>query len=81
MKRSLKNSKRKSRKPRDKWQWKHDPKPIGCSKSSFKREVYSNTIQSYLKKQEKSHINNLTLILKELEKEEQKTPKLAEVKK
>ena len=31
--------------PRDKWQWKHvDPKPMGCSKSSYKREVYSNTI-------------------------------------
>ena len=31
--------------PRDKWQWKHDdPKPMGYSKSSFKMEVYSNTI-------------------------------------
>ena len=31
--------------PRDKWQWKHnDPKPIGHSKSSSKREVYSNAI-------------------------------------
>ena len=31
--------------PRNKWQWKHDdPKPMGCSKSSSKREVYSNTI-------------------------------------
>ena len=39
-------------------------------------------IQSYLKKQEKSQINNLTLYLKKLEKEEkQKTPKLAEGKK
>ena len=38
-------------------------------------------IQSYLKKQEKSQINNLTLHLKQLEKEEQKTPKLAEGKK
>ena len=32
-------------------------------------------IQSYLKKQETSQINNLTLHLKQLEKEEQKTPK------
>ena len=32
-------------------------------------------IQSYLKKQETSQINNLTLYLKQLEKEEQKTPK------
>ena len=30
--------------PRDKWQWKHDDsKPMGCSKSSSKREVYSYT--------------------------------------
>ena len=32
-------------------------------------------IQSYLKKQETSQINNLTLHLKQLEKEEQKNPK------
>ena len=31
-------------------------------------------IQSYLKKQEKSQINNLTLHLNQLEKEEQKNP-------
>ena len=31
-------------------------------------------IQSYLKKQEKSQINNLTLHLKQLEKEQQKKP-------
>ena len=35
-------------------------------------------IQSNLKKQETSQINNLNLCLKQLEKEEQKTPKLAE---
>ena len=33
-------------------------------------------IQSYLKKQEKSQINNLTLHLKQLEKEEQTKPKV-----
>ena len=38
-------------------------------------------IESYLKKQETSQINNLTLYLKELEKEEQKPQKLAEGKK
>ena len=43
---------------------------MGCSKSSSKREVYS--IQSYLKKQETSQINNLTLHLKRFEKEEPK---------
>ena len=39
-------------------------------------------IQSYLKKQETSQINNLTLYLKQLEKEEpKKNPTLAEGKK
>ena len=33
-------------------------------------------IQSYLKKQEKSQINNLTLHVKQLEKEEQTKPKI-----
>ena len=32
-------------------------------------------IQAYLKKQEKSQINNLTLHLKQLEKEEMKSPR------
>ena len=34
-------------------------------------------LQSYLKKQETSQINNLTLHLKELEKEEQTKPKIS----
>ena len=34
-------------------------------------------IQSYLKKQEKHQIDNLTLYLKQLEKEEQKNPKIS----
>ena len=34
-------------------------------------------IQSYLKKQETSQINNLTLHLKQLEKEEQENPKVS----
>ena len=34
-------------------------------------------IQTYLKKQEKSQISNLTLHLKELEKEEQTKPKVS----
>ena len=34
-------------------------------------------IQSYLNKQETSHMNNLTLHLKELEKEEQTKPKVS----
>ena len=38
-------------------------------------------IQSHLKKQEKSQINNLTLYLKQLEKEEQRKPKVSRRKK
>ena len=34
-------------------------------------------IQDYLKKQEKSQINNLTLHLKQLEKEEMKNPRVS----
>ena len=35
------------------------------------------TIQAYLKKQRKSQINNLTLHLKQLEKEEMKNPRVS----
>ena len=42
---------------------------MGCNKSNYKKEVYSN--KSYLKKQEKSQIDNLTLHLKQLEKNKQ----------
>ena len=38
-------------------------------------------IQSYLKKQEQHQIDNLSLYLKQLEKEEEKSPKLVEGKK
>ena len=38
-------------------------------------------IHSYLKKQETSQINNITLHLKQLEKEEQKNPKVSRGKK
>ena len=51
---------------------KHDSlKPLGCSKDSPKREV----IQAYLKKNETFQIHNLTLQLKELEKEKEIKPK------
>ena len=48
---------------------------MGCSKSSSKREVYSYTSLP----QETRNIskNNLTLHLKQLEKEEQKNPKVS----
>ena len=38
-------------------------------------------IQAFLKEQEKSQINNLTLHLKQLEKEEMKNPKVSRKKK
>ena len=38
-------------------------------------------IQAYLKKQEKNHINNLTLHLKQLEEEEMKNPRVSRGKK
>ena len=48
---------------------------MGCSKSSPKREVYSNTI---LPQETRRTSNSLTLHLKQLEKEEEKknTPKI-----
>ena len=52
---------------------------MGCSKGVLRGKFIA--IQSYLKKQEKSQINNLNLHLKELEKEEQTIPKLVEGKK
>ena len=55
---------------------------MGCSKNSSKGKFIA--IQSYLKKQETSQMNNLTLHLTQLEKEKEKkkkTPKLSEGKK
>ena len=46
------------------------PKSLGGSKSSSKREVYDNT--GLPQEQEKFQINNPTLHLKELEKEQTK---------
>ena len=46
-----------------------------AAKAFLRRQFIA--IQSYLKKQEKSQINNLSLHLKELEKEEETKPKLS----
>ena len=52
---------------------------MGCSRTVLRGKFIA--IQSYLKKQETSQINNLTLHLKQLEKEEekqqQKTPSIS----
>ena len=47
---------------------------MGCSKSGSKREVYSYTS---LPKETRKITNNISLHLKEVEKEEQKTPKVS----
>ena len=47
---------------------------MGCSKSSSKREAHSD---KYLPQETRNVSNNLTLHLKELEKEEQKKPKIS----
>ena len=49
---------------------------MGCRKTILRGKFI--TIESFLKKQETSQINNLNLHLKQLEKEEQKPQKLAE---
>ena len=51
-------------------------KPMEFSKSSSKMFV---AIQSYLKKQEKLQTDNLSLHLKQLVKDEQKTPSQQEI--
>ena len=70
------NQRRNQKIPGDKWKWKHNhPKSVGHSKSSPKRRVYSDKI---LPKEARKISNNLTLHLKELEKEAQTKPKLVE---
>ena len=50
-------------------------KTMGLAKAVLRGKFIA--IQSYLKKQEKYRIDNLTLHLKQLEKEEQKPPKIS----
>ena len=52
---------------------------MGCSKGSSKRDVHSNTILPQETRKTSDRQPNLQL--KQLEKEEQNTPKLAEGKK
>ena len=59
---------------RNELKWKHNnPKPMGFNKSSAKGKVHSNISIP----QETSQINNLTLHLKQLEKEEMKNPRVS----
>ena len=65
---------------RKEWKWKHNnPKPVGHCKSSAKGKVHSNA--GIPRETRQSQINNLTLHLKQLEKEEMETPGLVEGKK
>ena len=52
---------------------------MGCSKSSYKMEIYSNTILSQETRKALDRQPNFTL--KTTRKEQRKTPKIAEVKK
>ena len=64
---------------RNKWQWKQDDsKPMGCSKSILRGTFVA--IESYLRKRGAQRIDNITLHLKQLEKE-QKKPTLVKGKK
>ena len=66
--------------PRDKWKQKHnDPKSMVCSKSSSKREVYSDTSLRHKTRKISSKQTNLTT--EELEKEEQIKSKVERKKK
>ena len=47
---------------------------MGCSKTALRGKFIA--VPSFLKKQEKRQIDNLTLHLKQLDREEQKTTKL-----
>ena len=54
--------------PGSKWEWKRDnSKPIRCSKSWLREKFI--VIQAYLKKQKNHQVNNLTTLVKQLEKE------------
>ena len=63
--------------PRDKGQQKHDdPKPMGHSKSSSKREVYGNAILP----QETQKISNIALCLKKEEQTKSKVSRRKDIK-
>ena len=59
---------------RNEWKWKHNnSKPVGHCKSSAKGKVHSNT---GIPQETRIKSNNLTLHLKQLEKEEMKNPRV-----
>ena len=64
---------------RNKWKWKQDNPNLWDTVKAVLRGRFI-AIQSYLKKQEKIQINNPTLHLKQLEKEEMKHPRASRKK-
>ena len=70
--------------PQDKWKWNYNsPKLMGCSKSSSKREVYSNTIlpqkiRKTLKRQPNFTLKTTGKTNKQTNKKNRKNPKLLE---
>ena len=69
-------SRKKSKDILKQWKWEHNnPKSVGHSKIVLRGKLIA--LQAYLKKQGKAQINNLTLHLKELEKEQQTKPKVS----
>ena len=65
---------------RNEWKWKHNTQNLWDSVKAVLRGRFI-AIQAYLKKQEKNQINNITLHLKQLEKEEMKKPRVSKRKK
>ena len=61
---------------RNEWKWKHNNQNLGDTVKAVLRGRFI-ALQAYLKKQERSQINNLTLHLKQLEKEEMKNPRVS----
>ena len=70
------NQKRNQNMHKNKWKWKHNnPKRTGHCKSSAKGKIHSITgLHQETRKKSK---NNLTLYLKQLEKEEMKNPRVS----
>ena len=64
--------------PRNKWQWKHDnPTTVGCSKSSFKREFYSNAILPQETRKISNKQSNLTPKATRERRTKKKSPKIS----
>ena len=61
---------------RNKWKWNTTTQNLWDTVKAVLTGRFI-TLQAYLKKQEESQINNLTLHLKQLEKEERKNPRVS----